>query len=80
MSVLEELQVLAHDERVEQLFMDDIEMADGAVLPGIMYGELQYRSSSRRWNARNRAEIEMKLDRVVVTSATSRDISTAVVM
>ena len=46
MSVLEELQVLAHDERVEELFRNDIEMADRAVLPGIMSaGELQHRSS-----------------------------------
>jgi hypothetical protein len=64
MSVLEELQVFAHDKRVEQLFMDDVEVADGSIFPGIMHGELQHRSLSRGWNAWDRAQIQMKLDRV----------------
>jgi hypothetical protein len=64
MSVLEELQVLTHDKRVEQFFMDDVEMADGSILPGIVHGELQHRSSSRRWNAWDRTQIQMKFDRV----------------
>ena len=62
MSVLKELQVFAHDKRVEQFFMDDVEMADGSILPGIMHGKLQHRSSSRRWNAWDRAQIQMKFD------------------
>ena len=42
MTVLEELQVLTDDERVEEAFVNQVESTDRPILPGIMDGELQY--------------------------------------
>ncbi len=64
MSVLEELQILAHHERVEELLVHDVEAADRTVLPRIVDEELQHRLAPGFGRRRQHLQVEMKLDRV----------------
>jgi hypothetical protein len=42
MAVIEELQVLTHDERVKQPFVHEIEASDRPVLPGVVHEKLEH--------------------------------------
>jgi hypothetical protein len=60
-AVLEELQILAHDEGMEQLFVNEIEIANGPVLPRVVNGELQRRDVFGLRSDRKARDVNMKL-------------------
>jgi hypothetical protein len=62
-TVLEELQVLTDDERVEETFVNQVESTDRPILPGIMDGELQHRGPSWFGRWRNGRHINVELHR-----------------
>src|SRR5699024_9690061 len=64
MRVCEELQILAHDEGMKQLFVNHVVADDRTIFPGIVDEELQRRWVRRLRRLRHDAEIEMEFDRI----------------
>jgi hypothetical protein len=64
MAVVEVREVLSDDERVKQLLVDDDEVVDRAILPGVVNRELQRGRARRLRRRRHARQVEMKLHRV----------------
>ena len=76
--VSEELQILAHHEGVKQLFVNDVVVADGAVLPRVVNQELQRGrfAGSRRARQRHRDRDGTRRDRECRRRDSSRSAGT----